>query len=146
VVEVAEELVEAVSGGQERVAVAEVILARLPGGIAERLQNFGDCGVLRLQAEIGAGQANLGQSGAKRALPGQKSGAAGGAALLGVVVSEQRPLARDPVDVGRSVAEYAYDRQSHIGRLDRALDEAKTKGWTVADMKTDWRTVFPVPR
>jgi hypothetical protein len=42
--------------------------------------------------------------------------------------------------------EYAYDRQSHIGRLDRALDEAKTKGWTVVDMKTDWRTVFPVPR
>src|SRR5215470_17036388 len=39
--------------------------------------------------------------------------------------------------------EWAYDRQSHIGRLDKALDEAKAKGWTVVDMKRDWKTVFP---
>lgn len=39
--------------------------------------------------------------------------------------------------------EWAYDRQSHIGRLDKALDEAKAKGWTVVDMKRDWNTVFP---
>jgi phosphoglycolate phosphatase-like HAD superfamily hydrolase len=38
--------------------------------------------------------------------------------------------------------EYAYDRQSHVGRLDKALDEAGAKGWTVADMKRDWRKVF----
>ncbi len=38
--------------------------------------------------------------------------------------------------------EWAYDRQSHVGKLDRALDEAKTRGWTVVDMKRDWRTVF----
>jgi phosphoglycolate phosphatase-like HAD superfamily hydrolase len=39
--------------------------------------------------------------------------------------------------------EFAYDRESHIGKLDKALDEAKTKGWTVVDMKTDWKAVFP---
>jgi phosphoglycolate phosphatase-like HAD superfamily hydrolase len=39
--------------------------------------------------------------------------------------------------------EYAYDRTSKIGRLDKALDEANTKGWTVVDMSRDWRTVFP---
>jgi phosphoglycolate phosphatase-like HAD superfamily hydrolase len=39
--------------------------------------------------------------------------------------------------------EYAYDRTSKIGRLDKALDEANTKGWTVVDMNRDWRTVFP---
>jgi phosphoglycolate phosphatase-like HAD superfamily hydrolase len=39
--------------------------------------------------------------------------------------------------------EWAYDRKSHIGRLDKALDEAKAKGWTVVDMKQDWKTVFP---
>jgi hypothetical protein len=39
--------------------------------------------------------------------------------------------------------EWAYDRQSHIGRLDKALDEANAKGWTVVDMKADWRKVFP---
>ena len=40
------------------------------------------------------------------------------------------------------VREYAYDRNSEIGKLDRALDEARDKGWTVVDMKNDWRTIF----
>jgi phosphoserine phosphatase len=39
--------------------------------------------------------------------------------------------------------EWAYDRASSIGRLDKALDEAKTKGWTVVSMKDDWRAIFP---
>jgi phosphoserine phosphatase len=38
--------------------------------------------------------------------------------------------------------EWAYDRQSSIGRLDKGLDEAKAKGWTVVDMKQDWKRVF----
>ena len=42
-----------------------------------------------------------------------------------------------------AVREYAYDRQSRIGKLDKALDEATVKGWTVVDMKQDWKTVFP---
>lgn len=39
--------------------------------------------------------------------------------------------------------EWAYDRVSHIGKLDKALDEANQKGWTVVDMKRDWKRVFP---
>ena len=39
--------------------------------------------------------------------------------------------------------EYAYDRQSPIGHLDKALDEAQKRGWTVVDMKHDFRRVFP---
>jgi phosphoglycolate phosphatase-like HAD superfamily hydrolase len=39
--------------------------------------------------------------------------------------------------------EWAYDRESHFGKLDKALDAAKTKGWTVVSMKADWATVFP---
>jgi phosphoserine phosphatase len=39
--------------------------------------------------------------------------------------------------------EWAYDRQSHIGRLDKGLDEATARGWTVVDMKNDWNVVFP---
>jgi phosphoglycolate phosphatase-like HAD superfamily hydrolase len=39
--------------------------------------------------------------------------------------------------------EYAYDRASPIGRLDKALDEAPAAGWLVTDMKQDWKTVFP---
>jgi hypothetical protein len=38
--------------------------------------------------------------------------------------------------------EWAYDRQSHIGRLDKGLDDAKVKGWTVVDMQKDWKSVF----
>ena len=38
--------------------------------------------------------------------------------------------------------EWAYDRESHIGRLDKALDEAREGGWTVVSMKTDWKRVF----
>ena len=39
--------------------------------------------------------------------------------------------------------EYAYDRQSQIGKLDKAWGEAKQRGWTVVDMKQDWKVVFP---
>jgi phosphoglycolate phosphatase-like HAD superfamily hydrolase len=39
--------------------------------------------------------------------------------------------------------EWAYDRKSHIGRLDKALDEAEEKGWTVVDMKRDWKVIYP---
>jgi hypothetical protein len=40
------------------------------------------------------------------------------------------------------VREWAYDRKSRIGRLDKALDEAERKGWTVVDMKKDWKRVY----
>src|SRR5438045_2630231 len=39
--------------------------------------------------------------------------------------------------------EWAYDRKSQIGRLDKAWDEATAKGWTVVSMKDDWKTIFP---
>jgi len=39
--------------------------------------------------------------------------------------------------------EWAYDRASFIGKLEKALDEAKAKNWTVVDMKQDWKTIFP---
>jgi len=42
-----------------------------------------------------------------------------------------------------AVREYAYDRNSDVGKLDKALDEATAKGWTVVDMKNDWKTIFP---
>jgi hypothetical protein len=39
--------------------------------------------------------------------------------------------------------EWAYDRASSIGRLDKGLDEARAKSWTVVDMKRDWKRIFP---
>jgi phosphoglycolate phosphatase-like HAD superfamily hydrolase len=42
--------------------------------------------------------------------------------------------------------EWAYDRDSHVGKLDKALDEATAKGWIVVDMKNDWNAVFPAKK
>jgi len=39
--------------------------------------------------------------------------------------------------------EFAYDRKSHVGRLERALDEAGARGWTVLSIRQDWKQVFP---
>jgi putative hemolysin/phosphoglycolate phosphatase-like HAD superfamily hydrolase len=44
------------------------------------------------------------------------------------------------------VREYAYDRQSRVGKLDKAWDEALRRHWTIVDMKADWNTVFPFQR
>ena len=39
--------------------------------------------------------------------------------------------------------EWAYDRGSHVGKLERGLDEAARRGWVLADMKRDWKVVYP---
>ena len=40
--------------------------------------------------------------------------------------------------------EWAYDRESHIGKLARGLDEAPKRGWTVVSMKNDWKSIYPL--
>lgn len=42
-----------------------------------------------------------------------------------------------------SVREWAYDHPSHIGQLEKGLEEAAAKGWTVVDMAKDWKTIHP---
>jgi hypothetical protein len=42
--------------------------------------------------------------------------------------------------------EFAYDRNSPVGRLARGLDEGPGRGWVITSMKRDWKTVFPPPR
>jgi hypothetical protein len=42
--------------------------------------------------------------------------------------------------------EFAYDRKSHVGRLDRGLNEADARGWAVVSMKDDWKTIFAPAR
>ena len=42
-----------------------------------------------------------------------------------------------------AVREYAYDRQSPVGRLDTAWNEAVRRKWTVVDMKNDWKVIYP---
>jgi hypothetical protein len=104
VVEVAEELVEPVHGRQIFVAIAEVVLAELPGGVAKRLQELRDRRVDCLQPDRRGRHADLGQPRAQRRLAGDEARPACRAALLGVVVDEHHALAGDPVDVRRLVA------------------------------------------
>ena len=61
----------------------------------------------------------------------QWTAAGGGARFMGIV---------HHTDAER---EYAYDRETHVGRLDKALDEGRARGWSFADMKRDWRVIFP---
>ena len=39
--------------------------------------------------------------------------------------------------------EWAYDRNSVVGKFDKGLNEARKRGWTVVDMKNDWKTIYP---
>jgi hypothetical protein len=41
--------------------------------------------------------------------------------------------------------EWAYDRGSHVGKLERGLDEAASRGWVLIDMKQDWKAIHPAP-
>jgi hypothetical protein len=40
--------------------------------------------------------------------------------------------------------EWAYDRKSWVGRLDRVLDDAPRRRWVLADMKDDWKVIYPI--
>ena len=108
VVEIAKKFVEPVHGRQIFVAVAEMVLAELTGGVAERLQHFGDGRVFRMQSDRRAGHADFGEAGADWVLTGDEARAAGCAALLAVPVGEGRPFLCDAVDVGRLVAHHAF--------------------------------------
>ena len=109
VVEVAEELVEAVVGRQVLVVVAEVVLAELAGGVALGLEQTGDGRVFRPHAELGARAGRPWTRPVRNTLwPVMKDDAAGGAALLAVVVGEDHALVGDAVDVGRPVAHQAH--------------------------------------
>jgi phosphoserine phosphatase len=62
--------------------------------------------------------------------------------MLQYSASSPRPNLQILVHHDDAAREYAYDRQSKIGKLDKALDEARARGWTVVSMKDDWKTVF----
>ena len=113
-VEVAEELVEAVGGRQELVAVAEVVLAELPGHVALRLQELSDGRVFLLQSLRRAGQTDLRHAGPEGNLAGDERRTPGRTTLLAVVVAEDRPLGGDAIDVRRGVADHAAAIGTHI--------------------------------
>ena len=117
-IEVAVELVEAVHGRQELVAIAEMVLAELAGGVTERLEHLGQGRVLLLNADGGAGEADLGQPGANRGLTRDKGGASRGTALLRIVVGKEHALGGDAVDIGCVIARHPPAVAAEIGNAD----------------------------
>ena len=45
-----------------------------------------------------------------------------------------------------STREWGYARQSHVDKLDKALDEATAKQWVVVNMMSDWKVIYPFQR
>ena len=127
VIEVAEELVEAVDRRQVFIPIAEMVLAELTGGVAERLQQLGDRRVLFLQTDGGARHADLGQAGADRILAADEGGAAGGAALLTVPVGERRAFLGDAVDVGGRIAHHALAVVADVPVADVVAPDARPR-------------------
>ena len=78
-VEIAEELVEAVHRRQRLVAIADMVLAELSGSVAEILEQTADRGIELAHAHRRAGKADLGQAAADAVLAGEERRAAGGA-------------------------------------------------------------------
>src|SRR6058998_2441134 len=106
VIEVAEELIETMHRRQVFVSVAQVVLAELGGGVAVRLEQLGDGGILRAHALGGARQAHLAQSRAEDALTHDESRSPRRATLLRVAVGKHHPFVGDAIDVGRLIAHH----------------------------------------
>ena len=101
VIEIAEELIEAVHRGKVFVAVPLVILAELAGGVAETLHDGGHRDVGLLPSFRSAGHADLCHAGADRNGTIDEGSAASGTTLLAVVIGEEDALVSDTVDVWR---------------------------------------------
>ena len=107
VVEIAEELIETVGGGEHVVAIAEMIFAELTGEIALGFEDGGDGGIFFFHALWGAWEADFGEAGADGSLASDEGGAACGATLLAIPVGEKGAFFGEAIDVGGFVAHHA---------------------------------------
>lgn len=67
----------------------------------------------------------------------------GDLAMMQYTASRQGPFLVAYIHHTDSLREYAYDRESHIGKFDRGLDLAMKNEWLLVDMKKDWKTIYP---
>src|SRR5690606_2730150 len=130
-IEVSEELIETVNRRQVLVPIAEVVLAELPGGVAERLEELGDRGILRLDPHRGTGHADLAQPAAQHALTQGKRGATRRAALLAIGVGEAHALGSDTVDVGRAIPHHTAAIAGQIPHADVIAEDDQDVGLVI---------------
>ena len=105
-------------GRQELVPVAQVILAELPGGVAEWFQQLGDRRHRGWQTDRRAGNTDLGQASAINALAGNEGGASRGATLLTIRIGEEHALLGNAVDVGRPITHQPLGVAAQVGDAD----------------------------
>ena len=108
VIEVAEELIKPVLGGQKFIAIPKMVLSELSGGIALLLQQGCKCDVLRPDTEVSAGHPHLGQAGADRRLARDKRGAPRGTTLLPVVIGEFGTFSSDAINIRCLITHHAH--------------------------------------
>ncbi len=97
------------------ILVVQVVLSKLAGHIAERLEQSGNRRVLGPHAQVCTWKADLGKTRAKHALTGDERRAAGSAALLAVIIGEHHALTGDTVDVGCPVAPQPHGVGADVG-------------------------------
>ena len=132
VVKIAEELVESMDGRQEFIPIAKMVFPELASRVAERLEQFGDGRVFRLESDRGAGHADLGQARAEWVLAGNEGCSTCGAALLAVEVRESHSLFGDAVDVRRPVAHHAAAEVADVPDTDVVAQRIRMFGFFVA--------------
>src|SRR5438552_14424949 len=107
VIEVAEELVEPVNGGQELIEIAEVILAELPGGVALRFERGGNRAGFRRDTDLGTGLADRGHARADGQFAHDEVRATRRATRLGVIVGEEHAFLGELIEVRRLAGPHA---------------------------------------
>src|SRR5262245_47314667 len=107
VIEVPEELIEAVGGGQVFVEVAKMVLPELAGCVSERFEQLRNRRVLRLETDGRGRNTDLRKPGPVATLPGDERRAASGATLLPVRVGTAHSLCCESIDIGCPVAHQA---------------------------------------
>ena len=109
VIEVAEKLVKAMDGGQIFVAVAEVVLAELAGGVALRFERGGNGAGFRRQTDFGTRLTDRGQAGADGQFAGDEVGAPRRATRFRVVVGEEHAFLGELVEIRRPARHQCRD-------------------------------------
>ncbi|MNZ44172.1 hypothetical protein D3C78_617980 [compost metagenome] len=138
VIEVAKELVEAMYRGQELVAVAQVVLAELAGGIAHGLERGGDGDGFGGNADGRAGLADRGHAGTDRQFAGDEVGAPGGATGFGVVVGKAHAFGRKGIEVGCSAGHHALVVDADVRPADIvAHDHDNVGGRVIGGMESE---------
>jgi len=131
VIEVAEELIEAVQRGQVRVEVTKVVLTKLPRGVTHILQHGGNRGSFIRHPDLRARLSDRGNAGADRQFTGDKVGPAGRATGLGIVVGEYHTLGGQLVDVGRTPGHQAPVVRADVPHTDVVTHDDDDVGFLI---------------